>query len=297
MEEKNYKIYEHIFPNGKIYIGMTCQKPERRWNYGKNYKSNIYMFNAIQKYGWDNIKHKILYENLSEKEAEQKEIELIAKYKSNNRIYGYNIENGGNHNGKINEEIRHRLSESHKGQKVSLETREKISKANKGKKISLETRMKISIANKGRKLSNETRQKLSKASKGKLSPRKGKKMTEEQKRKISNSHKGKPTWNKGKHNIYSKEAILKMSESHKGKPSNKKGKHLSEETKQKISNFHKGKKLSKEHKKRISKSLRGKREGMKWINNKINNKIVLNKELDYYLNNGWKLGLIKNIKK
>lgn len=24
----NISIYRHIFPNGKVYIGQTCQKPE-----------------------------------------------------------------------------------------------------------------------------------------------------------------------------------------------------------------------------------------------------------------------------
>ena len=28
----NYKVYIHIFPNNKVYIGITSQKPKRRWN-------------------------------------------------------------------------------------------------------------------------------------------------------------------------------------------------------------------------------------------------------------------------
>lgn len=60
-------------------------------------------FNAINKYGWDNIKHEVLFENLTKEQAEQKEIELIAIYKSNNKKYGYNIENGGNSKGKMSE--------------------------------------------------------------------------------------------------------------------------------------------------------------------------------------------------
>ena len=58
--------------------------------------SNItnYFTNAIKKYGWANIEHKILYTNLSKEEAEQKEIELIKEYKSNKREYGYNLTEG-----------------------------------------------------------------------------------------------------------------------------------------------------------------------------------------------------------
>lgn len=33
----NYIVYKHIFPNNKIYIGLTRQKPERRWRNGDGY--------------------------------------------------------------------------------------------------------------------------------------------------------------------------------------------------------------------------------------------------------------------
>ena len=36
----------------------------------------------IIKYGWDNFEHEIVYENLSQREAQEKEIELIFKYKT-----------------------------------------------------------------------------------------------------------------------------------------------------------------------------------------------------------------------
>lgn len=37
-EERDYCIYEHIFPNGMVYIGLTKQKPQSRWRYGEGYK-------------------------------------------------------------------------------------------------------------------------------------------------------------------------------------------------------------------------------------------------------------------
>ena len=83
-----YKVYIHIFPNKKVYIGITSQKEKRRWNNGNGYKNNEYMTNAIQKYGWENIEHKILFTDLTKEEAEQKEIELIAFYKSYQKEYG-----------------------------------------------------------------------------------------------------------------------------------------------------------------------------------------------------------------
>ena len=60
----------HICPNNKKYIGITCQEPEKRWINGKGYKTNDYFFRAIQKYNWNNIKHEILFNNLTKKEAE-----------------------------------------------------------------------------------------------------------------------------------------------------------------------------------------------------------------------------------
>ena len=32
--ENNYKVYVHEFPDGKVYVGLTCQDVERRWNNG-----------------------------------------------------------------------------------------------------------------------------------------------------------------------------------------------------------------------------------------------------------------------
>lgn len=91
-----YTVYKHTSPNGKVYIGITKLSVERRWQEWKNYKTSSHFNNAIKKYGWDNIKHEILFTGLSRSEAEAKEIELIAKYDSTNQRNGYNIEKGGN---------------------------------------------------------------------------------------------------------------------------------------------------------------------------------------------------------
>ena len=91
-----YVVYKHVFPNQKIYIGITRRIPEIRWGYGGNgYRDNAQMWNAIKKYGWENIEHIILYENKTEEEASQIEQQLIAEYKSNQREFGYNIQKGG----------------------------------------------------------------------------------------------------------------------------------------------------------------------------------------------------------
>lgn len=83
----------HIFPNNKKYIGITCEKPQNRWGKdGSGYLtvrngkySQPAIANAINKYcpnsgDWDNlIRHKVLFENLTQSEAGEKEKYLIKK--------------------------------------------------------------------------------------------------------------------------------------------------------------------------------------------------------------------------
>ena len=145
----NYCVYKHTCPNGKVYIGITSTSPEKRWQGGKGYKTQIF-YRAIQKYGWDNILHEILFVGLTKKEAEDKEIELIDYYKSNQKEYGYNINNGGSATGVFSEETRRKISEKNKGKTH-----------NKGRVHTEESRKHMSEAHIGRKLSEETKRKLS----------------------------------------------------------------------------------------------------------------------------------------
>lgn len=94
--ENNYYVYKHTnLVNGKVYIGITKNDPSNRWKNGKGYSRQPYFYNAIEKYGWNNFKHEILFSNLSEYEACEKEIELINFYNSTDKAYGYNISFGG----------------------------------------------------------------------------------------------------------------------------------------------------------------------------------------------------------
>lgn len=257
----SYCVYKHTFPNGKVYIGITRQEPEIRWNYGHGYDTQQLMARAIEKYGWDNIEHEVVCDGLSKEEAEQKEIELIADYQSNNNEFGYNVANGGNAIGKHSNETKNKISESLKGHYVSDETKQKISEANKenmpwtyGKHHSEETKKKLSEAlsgennpNYGKSLSEETKRKLSKANRGR-------KLSEERKKKMSEAFKGENNPNYGKPR--SKETREKISKALKGKESPNKGKKFSEEHKRKISEANRGRKLSEEHKRKISKPVR-----------------------------------------
>lgn len=166
-------VYKHTSPNGKVYIGITKDNPQNRWRSGKGYYQNVHFIGAINKYGWDNFKHEILFYGLTKKEACQKEIELIAKYKSNDPKYGYNHSIGGECpalGSKHSEETKEKMSEMRKGKNCywygkqrDEETIKKIREAKTGTKWSAKRR----AAEKNRKpVSKETREKISNAGMG-----------------------------------------------------------------------------------------------------------------------------------
>lgn len=89
-EVGNYSVYVHIFPNEKRYYGISCS-PKNRWGFkGNNYKNQIAMWNAIQEYGWDNIKHEIILSGLTYETAKVVESSLINQYKTYIPSLGYN---------------------------------------------------------------------------------------------------------------------------------------------------------------------------------------------------------------
>lgn len=165
-----FTLYAHIFPNNKIYIGITSAPVKYRWyTNGEGYKSQHLMWRAIQKYGWNNIKHIILLENLSKDMACECEKYLIAKYDTTNREYGYNIYIGGdvgNHSIGLTEQQKEHLREINTGKHHSKETRLKMSQSHKGKVKTKEHLTNIGNALRGRKLNDAQRKKLSVAHKG-----------------------------------------------------------------------------------------------------------------------------------
>lgn len=89
-------LYVHITPNNKYYFGITSVKPEQRWGKnGSRYKSSPYFYNAIMKYGWDNIQHIVTASCLTEAEAKQLETLCIKQFNTNDHDYGYNLTLGG----------------------------------------------------------------------------------------------------------------------------------------------------------------------------------------------------------
>lgn len=155
-----YIVYQHKNKiNGKVYIGITSQKPEQRWgSQGCNYKSSPHFYSAIQKYGWDNFEHNILFTELTKEQACLKEQELIKEYNSMNREFGYNSTSGGDIF-TMNEETKQKISQAMMGNQNNL-----------GHPCSEEKKKKISNAQKGREFTEKHKQKLSEAAKNRHVP-------------------------------------------------------------------------------------------------------------------------------
>lgn len=186
-----YSLYIHITPSNKKYIGITSKDPKVRWNKGTGYKGNKHFYNAIQKYGWDNIKHIVLLTELSKSWACKIEQLLIRDLDLRNPKYGYNSSSGGEFGSfgvKRSPETIMKMKLASKGrpspmkgkhpteehiQKIKL-ARRKSDNYGKGKKLSEEHRRKIGEAQKGRCMSNVHRQNLRKQKLGSKNPNYGK---------------------------------------------------------------------------------------------------------------------------
>lgn len=179
MKQEEWSVYKHTTPVGKIYIGITHQKPELRWLCGHGYKSNKHFYNAIMCYGWKNISHEIVADGLDREQAETLERELILKYKSYDRTYGYNKALGGH---VLSDESRRKISETRKARQIPS--------WNQGKHHSEYTKAKISEAHKGihYSMSEEGKRHISESKRGDKNPNYGKPMKEETKKALIAMH-------------------------------------------------------------------------------------------------------------
>lgn len=111
---KTYILYKHTSPSGKVYIGITSDKPTHRWWRGKGYRSNPYFTAAVNKYSWDAFEHTIIRSGLTKEQAEIAEIAAIRHYKARDKRYGYNLAKGGKLSA-LSAESRKRVSEANTG--------------------------------------------------------------------------------------------------------------------------------------------------------------------------------------
>lgn len=170
-------IYCILFPNGKRYIGKTeCSLEKRKVQHKHHSKyGKTTLYNAIRKYGWDNLDWVILEECENVDTLNRQEEDWIRRFKTLNYDKGYNLREGG------------------EGGKHHETTKMKISLANSGENNGMYGK---TSWNKGKKLTKEHRENLSKAHQGQVPWNKGKTLPkrgpqpEGVKRKISKSNSG-----------------------------------------------------------------------------------------------------------
>ena len=66
--EKNYVVYQHVTPDGMYYFGAT-QNVEKRWECNGIHYKRTSLQPYIEKYGWENIKHIVLFRDQSKEDA------------------------------------------------------------------------------------------------------------------------------------------------------------------------------------------------------------------------------------
>lgn len=115
--ERMYSVYRHTCPNGKVYIGLTSRKPRDRWDSGWGYCGQRFM-EAIQKYGWNNIKHEVLFSGTNYDEAAELETCLIKAHHAADNRCGYNVESGGTHGKVLAESTKNKISQTLKAQGI-----------------------------------------------------------------------------------------------------------------------------------------------------------------------------------
>ena len=134
---ETFIVYMHINKmNNKKYVGITHLKPEIRWGKdGNGYKQCPSFWNAIQKYGWNNFEHNILFAGLSKEEACDMEIKLIHDLDLTNHDNGYNLSTGGDmKDGENNpfyghthtEEVKEKIRESNRRRVWFEESKDKL---------------------------------------------------------------------------------------------------------------------------------------------------------------------------
>lgn len=174
-------IYKITSPNGKVYIGQTINKKQRRYHYNSNsFKLQIKLWNNTQKHNWNPADtFEIIEECLCGEnkyflnEREKYWIEFYDSYKN-----GLNCNKGGYGNsGYIaSDETKQKMSSSHKNKPpMSDSTKQLLRELNLGGKNpmfnkihSTESKNKIKNAKIGHKHSEETKIKMSKSAKNKL---------------------------------------------------------------------------------------------------------------------------------
>ena len=106
-------IYKLTSPSNKSYIGKTAQSfSERMRGHKKKNSGCTALKNAINKYGWDQMKREIVEENIPEDQLNDREKYWIKTYNTMTP-HGYNLTDGGD-GGLLSDITKVRIEESHR---------------------------------------------------------------------------------------------------------------------------------------------------------------------------------------
>jgi len=159
--------------NSKKYIGQTVQSLQGRkavhlYNARKGSITRMIISDAIKKYGENSFTWDVIIKCSSQEELDEQEIFWIQALDTL-CPNGYNLMDGGNGFGKHSKETKIKMSKMKKGKnhplygkKVSEEIKKKISNTHKGKILSEEHKMKLSMSHVGKKHSEKSKQKMCK---------------------------------------------------------------------------------------------------------------------------------------
>ena len=176
INKKVYRIYMITNAiNGKQYVGIT-NNLSKRWSKHKIADGKIpALHSAIKKYGKNNFIFSHIADAFDFECAKSIEIMLIAEH---NTIapFGYNLTSGGDGTFNPSEELRKKLSDSHKGKIQSEETKKKRSNS---LKLRYANGMKVPSKGKTWKMASDSIEKIKVSKIGFKNPMYGKKQSPE----------------------------------------------------------------------------------------------------------------------
>ena len=144
---KTFVIYVLTAPNGKRYVGQTCDFRERMYRHAQA-KNDYAISRAIRKYGWENFGKEIVSDNVSAEDVDYFEKRWI-QYFGTLAPNGYNLNNGGNGGKVVSDDTKRKLSEINKGKTLSDYAKRRISECHRGKIVSPEVILKRFISRMG----------------------------------------------------------------------------------------------------------------------------------------------------
>ena len=159
LQNKDFVVYMFTFPNGKSYIGRTCNFAQRLKNHNKKSSGCIYLRRCLKKYdGWTNVDIIILKSDIKGAYLANQWEKFFISTIDTLVPRGLNCTPGGD-GVCFTDEIRRKIGDAHRGRKWSEEQRNNhrltMRKMWKTRVVSQCTRQKLSNINKGRKFTKE----------------------------------------------------------------------------------------------------------------------------------------------